>query len=195
MEYFAMRKVLRYGAEAAVVVFFVVLGLNLVSEGVLVFLGIVLAMGLVYLLWTRDSSGRPLSFDLFPNSQRREPLKRSAQLPEWPTTKAKVISVERESAESADLGGARVNVPDMVIVRFTYKVGRKKYENEFAVICDPDDRLFQEVAARAPGKEEVRIQYDPRRPEHCVLFTGTWHGFIARSVLGPSQLKETPHDS
>ena len=45
-----MRKFIRYTVEVAVVGFFFVLGLNLVSEGVLVFLGMVLSIGLVFLL-------------------------------------------------------------------------------------------------------------------------------------------------
>jgi hypothetical protein len=190
---FAMRKFLRYGAEAAVVVFFVVLGLNMVNAGVLVFLGIVLAVGLVYLLWARDYSRRPHPYDLFTGSEKEEVAKHSAEIPEWRTTDARVVSVESETGGSIDSGVATSNVPDMVIVKFAYKVGGREYENEFAVISDPDDRWFQEIAARAAGKEVVRIQYDPQQPEHCVLFTGTWHGSIARSVLGPSQLKEASH--
>jgi hypothetical protein len=191
---FAMRKFLRYSAEAAVVVFFIVLGFNMVSAGVLVFLGIVLALGLVYLLWARDYSVRPHPFDLFTGSEKREIERRSAEISDWRTMDAKVVAVESEPGGSIDSGIATGNVPDMVIVKFAYKVGGRKYENEFAVICDPDER-FQEIAARAAGKEVVRIQYDPQRPEHCVLFSGTWHGSIARSVLGPSELKEISHNS
>jgi len=162
----------------AVVAFFVLIRFR-INEAVLAILGMVALAGLFWAIASIDfSRGSALLgpvgvFYSSVSAKRRLSLKN-----DWPMTQALVTSVTRQ------LGGSipYANFPDALYVTYQFEVAGRGYSNQFAVICNPHDRLFEYIAQKAVSTEKIAIRHDPRNPSDSLPANDSWHDWPIRAV-------------
>jgi hypothetical protein len=169
------QKVLLY----VVVAFFVLLRFP-VNETVLTILGIVALAGLLWTLhsvdFSRDSGllGASIVLSNSFSGKRRLSLRKN-----WPIAQALVTSVTRQLGGYAALAG---NFPDALYVNYQFEVAGRLYSNQFAVICNPHDALFELIAQKAAGTEKISVRYDPLNPSDSLPADNSWHDWPIRAV-------------
>lgn len=161
-----------------VVAFFVLLRFP-INETVLAILGIVALAGLFWALASIDfsrGSGLLGTLGVFYSSSRAK--RRLSLKNNWPIAQALVTSVTRQ------LGGSSPfrNFPDALYVTYQFEVDGRVYSNQFAVICNPHDRLFEYIAQKAVSTEKIAIRHDPRNPSDSLPANDSWHDWPIRGV-------------
>ena len=95
----------------------------------------------------------------------------------WKHTTGRVISSDVEEIFYDDLEGGSGS-EDKVIVRYKYKVQGQQYESGRIVFGYESGNLRKKFVAAS----EVRVFYDPLKPENSVLLTGI-QGFHIGNII------------
>jgi hypothetical protein len=151
------------------------------SETALSLLGVAAVAGLIYVLRSVDFSGESSVSNLSHDLSKSLNVKRRLNIPNWPITQAAVTSVTRKLGQPASVVSAH-NYPDLIYVTFQYEIAGILYSNEFIAICNPHDRLFEEIALKAAGNESVSVRYDPNNPSDSLPADKTWHNWSIRDI-------------
>jgi hypothetical protein len=149
---------------------------------------IVVLVALVYYLASGRAAPDPTSIYPLDDLSRLFTRQRTHFIPsDWLPTHALISSVDQHSWNSGNSisfsfsTAALVRMqPDLIYVRFQYKVAGALYTNGFIVACDQLDRSFEEIAAKAAGTESIAIHFDLANPADAIPTDPTWHGWPIR---------------
>lgn len=161
-----------------VVAFFILLRVR-INETVLAIPGLLALAGLFWALALIDfsrGSGLLGWLGVFYGSSRAK--RRLSLKNNWPIAQALVTSVTRQFGGSNPLH----NFPDTLYVNYQFEVDGRVYSNQFAVICNPHDRLFEYIAQKAVSTEKIAIRHDPRNPSDSLPANDSWHDWPIRAV-------------
>ena len=118
-----------------------------------------------YVLRSRDFSSLAQQYNLF----RILNFNRTLGMPNWPVLPTRITEVKwvvlkpNSTPITVTYRGS-----DLLFVTFEYEVIGIKYTNQFKVLCSPQDRFWERVAAERAVDESVMVRYDPQNPTDAV---------------------------